>query len=103
MAAVGRVSITVEPCRFVGVPLISTATAENDYTVTCDGLRVGRIMLTLPRSLVTAKNVEAAPFNRRVPLDRDFSLCQAEARNCHRRFTMKIMGTVQCALMPSAS
>ena len=38
--------ITVEPGRFAGVPLITKANAENDYTVLCDGLRAGRIMFT---------------------------------------------------------
>lgn len=39
-------TLTVEPARFVGLPLITKATAENDYSALCDGLRVGRIMLT---------------------------------------------------------
>ena len=38
-------SLTLEPSRFVGLPLITKATAENDYCVTCDGLCVGRIFL----------------------------------------------------------
>lgn len=38
-------SLTIEPTRFVGMPLVIQATAENDYNVLCDGLRAGRIML----------------------------------------------------------
>ncbi len=39
-------SLTIEPSRFTGLPLITKVAAENDYSVLCDGLRVGRIMLT---------------------------------------------------------
>ncbi len=39
-------SITIEPSRFRGLPLITKATAENDFSVMCDGLGVGRILLT---------------------------------------------------------
>lgn len=38
-------TITVEPARFTGLPLLTRAVAENDYNVLCDGLKVGRIML----------------------------------------------------------
>ena len=38
-------TLTVEPSRFTGLPLITKATAENDHSVMCDGLRAGRIML----------------------------------------------------------
>ena len=37
--------ITVEPIRFKGAQLVTKATAENDYTVSIDELRAGRIML----------------------------------------------------------
>jgi hypothetical protein len=36
--------ITVDPRRFTGLPLITKATAEDDYSVLIDGLRAGRIM-----------------------------------------------------------
>lgn len=38
-------TLTIEPGRFVGQPLIMRRAAENDFTVMVDGLRAGRIML----------------------------------------------------------
>lgn len=35
----------IDPHRFVGQALLPKATAENDYSVTVDGLVAGRIML----------------------------------------------------------
>lgn len=37
--------ITVEPARFVGAQLVSQSIGENDYSVSIDGLRAGRILL----------------------------------------------------------
>lgn len=37
--------ITIDPHRLVGVPLMSKATAEHDYSILIDGLTAGRIML----------------------------------------------------------
>lgn len=37
--------LTIEPARFISQPLVTKAIAENDYSVLCDGLLAGRIML----------------------------------------------------------
>lgn len=37
--------LTIEPSRLVGQPLVTQVRAENDYTVSIDGLTAGRIML----------------------------------------------------------
>ncbi len=38
-------SLTIEPVRFTGQPLVTKAIAENDFAVMCDGLPAGRIFL----------------------------------------------------------
>ena len=38
-------SLTIEPVRFTGLPLITKAIGESDFAVMCDGLPAGRIFL----------------------------------------------------------
>lgn len=35
---------TIDPHRFTGLPLMSKATAQDDYSIFIDGLQAGRIM-----------------------------------------------------------
>ena len=54
----------IDPHRFVGKQLTPKATAENDYSVTVDGLVAGRIMLR-PAAfcLMSGKGLESSPHH----------------------------------------